>query len=613
MVRQQRRLQRLKPWRGRTAAAAAVTFLLLAGACNAVSPQATDPANTPALADDAPGAEREPLAPAAQPESDTAPDSPATDSTAPRRGGTLAVLLAADPAPITGWTPWDHVCAWSCRNVLDHVVETLTVVLPDGSIAPWLAESVSADASLQRWTVRLRADIAFTDGEPMNALTVKAGIDDYLRSGRASGSHLRNARIASVVVLDDLTLVIELGEPNAGLSAALAGPVGRVFSTAAAATDPDAFARTPVGTGPFVFRRWSPGEPVILEANRSYWRTAADGSTLPWVDEIRFTVIDDEQERLGALMAGQGDVLMSRSAEAATALADTTDRAGRPLSVIRRFDDNAGVVLFNLLRAPLDDIRVRQALIAASDQDELLRSLGPSIHTMAATQWWAPDSIWHAAEVAQEWPRHDLQRARSLLLEYSEDPERSDERDIGEAVQVRVLCTDDAALAQMTATLERQWESTGLVDVEVETLARTGLISRVTGSVVQNPSFVGDFTAACWRVGGESDPAVLASAAVGPVRTTPLNASNFTDEDLAALAGLIESTTARSQRQQAVAQFSAALNNEAPWVYLGYAVSVLAASQAVGGLGRTTLPDGETVEGHRLGVGRYDEAWLRRE
>ena len=57
-----------------------------------------------------------------------------------RVGGSATVLLAADPTPITGWTPWDHVCAWSCRNVLDQVLETITVVLPDGSTAPWLAE-----------------------------------------------------------------------------------------------------------------------------------------------------------------------------------------------------------------------------------------------------------------------------------------------------------------------------------------------------------------------------------------------------------------------------------------------------------------------------------------
>ena len=610
MGREQQRPGLLSP---RRAAALAFAVMLLVAACSPSADEQLTPTTAPRTTQALGDASVEDPVPSTPEAPAAATTTQAPADTGPRRGGTLRVLLAADPTPITGWTPWDHVCAWSCRNVLDHVVETLMVVLPDGTVVPWLAESVSVDASLQRWTVTLRPDVAFTDGEPLDALTVKTGIDDYLRSGRASGGHLRDARITSVIVVDDLTLLFELSEPNAGLPAALAGPVGRVFSIVAADADPDLFARAPVGTGPFVFRRWSAGEPAVLQANPGYWRTAADGSTLPWADEIVFTELADERERLEALLDGRGDILMSRSAELTTAVAAATDSVGRSLTTIQRHDDNAGVVLFNLLRAPLDDIRVRRALISAADQEQLISALGPDVDRLAATQWWSPHSIWYSTEAAAAWPDHDLERARSLLGEYIEDPERSDDRDPGEPVRVRVLCTDDLSLSRMTAELERQWEDTGLVDVDVETVARTGLISRVMGSVVQSPSFAGDFGATCWRVGGESDPAVLASAAVGPVRTTPLNVSNFTGEHLASLASLIKSTDASDERRQAVAQFMAELANEAPYVYLAYSSSVLAASADIAGLGRTTLPDGNVVEGQRLGVGRYDEVWLRRE
>lgn len=602
----------MRPLRSRRAGISAfATALLLMGACSTAADETPEASAATVAPVEGTSADVTPTTSAAV--QSLAPTAQAPSEATPRRGGTLRVLLAADPTPITGWTPWDHVCAWSCRNVLDHVLETLTVVLPDGSVEPWLAESVSADASLQRWTVTLRPGITFTDGEPLDALTVKTGIDDYLRSGRASSGHLREARITSVIVVDELTLVIELGEPNAGLPAALAGPVGRVFSIAAAEAEPENFARAPVGTGPFVFRRWSVGAPAVLEANPDYWRTAADGSTLPWAADITFTEIPDERQRLGALLDGRGDILMSRSAELSTAVTAATDGGGRRLTAVRRFDDNAGVVLFNLLRAPLDDIRVRRALVAAADQSQLIAALGPDVDSLAATQWWSPASIWYSEEVAAAWPTHDAERAHSLLREYTEDPERSDGRDPGEPVHLRVLCTDDLALGRMTAELKRQWESTGLVDVDVETLARTGLISRVMGSVVQSPSFAGDFGATCWRVGGESDPAVLASAAVGPVRTTPLNASNVTGEHLSALVSLIKSTEAGDDRRDAVAQFMAELANEAPYVFLAYSSSVVAATADVEGLGRMSLPHGGVVEGQRLGVGRYDEAWLRRE
>ncbi len=607
---EQQRLRLLRSRRVGTSALA--TVLLLMGACSTATDDTPEPAAAPTTTAVA-GSTADATSTAGETEQTPAPTTQRLSDASPRRGGTLRVLLAADPTPITGWTPWDHVCAWSCRNVLDHVLETLTVVAPDGSVEPWLAESVSADPSLQRWTVTLRPGITFTDGEPLDALTVKTGIDDYLRSGRASSGHLRDARITSVIVVDELTLVIEVGEPNAGLPAALAGPVGRVFSIVAAEAEPETFARAPVGTGPFVFRRWSVGAPAVLEANPDYWRTAADGAALPWVDDVVFTEIPDERQRLEALLDGRGDILMSRSAELSTAVAAATDGAGRQLTAVQRYDDNAGVVLFNLLRAPLDDIRVRRALVAAADQSRLVSALGPDVNWLAATQWWSPASIWYSEEVAAAWPTHDAERAHSLLREYTEDPERSDDRDPGEPVRIRVLCTNDLALGRMTAELERQWESTGLVDVDVETLARTGLISRIMGSVVQSPSFAGDFGATCWRVGGESDPAVLASAAVGPVRTTPLNASNLSGEHLSALVSLIKSTDAGEDRRDAVAQFMAELANEAPYVFLAYSPSVVAATADVEGLGRMSLPDGRVIEGQRLGVGRYDEVWLRRE
>ncbi len=595
----------------RRVAAAALVVALSVGACS-IGTEVSEPTTAPPITVD--GAESDALAPTTDvPPPDGTAATAATADTAPSRGGTLKVLLPADPTPITGWTPWDHVCAWSCRNVADHVLETLTVILPDGSIAPWLAESVTPDASLQRWTVKLRPNIVFSDGEPLEALTIKTGIDDYIRSGRASGGHLRDARIASVVVEDESTLVFEVSEPNAGLPAALAGPVGRVFSVTAAEADPELFARAPVGTGPFVFRRWSAGEPAVLEANENYWRRAADGGALPLVDEIQFIEVVDEQERLRTLLAGRGDILMSRSAELATAVAAAIDASGRSLHVVRRFDDNAGAVLFNVLRSPLDDVRVRRALVLTADQERLLRALGPDVDWLAATQWWAPGSIWHSAEVEQAWPSHDPVRAAELLAEYIADPERSDDGEPGAAVRIRVVCTDDLALGQMTAELKRQWEATGLVNVEIETVARTGLISRVMGSVADSPSFKGDFAATCWRVGGESDPSVLLSAAVGPVRTTPLNVSNLVGEHLSALVSLSKATADDHERRQAVSQLMLELTNELPHMYLGHASSVLAATSEVSNLGRRTLPDGPTVEGQRLGVGRFDEVWLTRE
>ena len=156
-------------------------------------------------------------------------------------GGSATVLLATDPTPTNGWTPWDHVCAWSCRNVLDQVLETLTVILPDGSTAPWLAEEIEPNPTMLNWTVTLRKGLRFSDDQPVTAQGIKEGYEEFLKKGEVTRGLLRDARINAVTVIDEYRFMIDLTEPNPSLDVVLAGPVGRVFSVEAAMADPSGF------------------------------------------------------------------------------------------------------------------------------------------------------------------------------------------------------------------------------------------------------------------------------------------------------------------------------------------------------------------------------------
>lgn len=519
----------------------------------------------------------------------------------PGRGGALTVLLQQDPSPVVGWTPWDHVCAWGCRSVLDHVLETLTVMLPDGSVEPWLAESVTPNDDLTEWTVVLRGGINFSDGEPVTATRIKEGHEEFLKDGKATEGLLRDARVSGVQAPDALTLVYELSEPNAGLPSLLAGPAGRVFSVEAARIDAAGFLRAPIGTGPFVFESWSVGENPVLAANPNYWRTAPDGTMLPLLDRLIFVEVADEQERLDRLRAGEGQVLQTRAPRAVQQAREMQ------FTVIAHTEDNVGAIVFNTLESPFDDPRVRRALLLAYDQEALLSASGVADVTPAATQWWGPDSIWYSSRAAGSWPDTDIEESRRLLAEYESDPSRSDEREMGEPIEVRVQCTDDLQLSNMARALEGQWEATGLVDVEVEVVSRSGLIQRVMGAVTDRPSFSGDFTVTCWRMGGESDPWTLLSTALGPVKTSPLNIANLEDEELSELVGLVQTSPTFATRRAAVEQIMVIFAVEAPALYLGHSTTAVVGTDQVFGLGSWTLPSGREVFGQLGGVGRYAE------
>ena len=158
-----------------------------------------------------------------------------------------------------------NICAWACRNVLNQVLETLAVVLPDGSVAPFLAKKIIHNNDYTEWTVELRSGLLFSDGTPLEASIYKKGYDDYVKSGKVTSGLLRDARITGVNAVNESTLVFELSEPNPMLLNVLAGPIGRVFFLEKDSLSEKQFAFNPVGTGPFIFDGWSPGETHCLK------------------------------------------------------------------------------------------------------------------------------------------------------------------------------------------------------------------------------------------------------------------------------------------------------------------------------------------------------------
>ena len=580
-----------------------LSALTLLSACGPDGPQVTRDPN-PSLLEPPPTSTTELEQSDAQINQETVEDKTGHDSPATRPGGSATILIAGDPTPITGWTPWDHVCAWSCRNVLDQVLETITVVLPDGSTAPWLAEQVEPNPTMLNWTITLRKGLRFSDDQPVTAQVIKEGYEEFLKKGEVTRGLLRDARINAVTVIDDHRLMFDLAEPNPALDIVLAGPIGRVFSIEAARVDPSAFIRSPVGTGPFIMEPWEIGQPVKLSANSEYWRTAADGKSLPYLDELIFREVLDEQERIQSVQRGDADFAHSRSTLAISRARDLE------LTVISRNEDNVGVVLFNTVQSPVDDVRVRRALQMSTNQDVLIKaSLGAGAGE-PATQWFAPQSRWWSSLVAETWPDSDVAGAKQLLAAYVNDEDRSDRRAPGSQISIDLQCTDDIHMSSMIRELARQWEATGFVEVETETVTRSGLIQRVLGSVTDRPGFSGDFMATCWRVGGESDPAMMFGPLFGPIRTSPLNVSNLHNEPLTTFVEMLHSSSVETVRQAAVEQIMLMLTEQMPMIYLSHAQSAVIGHPGTKGLGYWQLPNGNEVYGQVAGVGRWSDVWL---
>jgi peptide/nickel transport system substrate-binding protein len=158
-------------------------------------------------------------------------------------------------------------------------------------------------------------------------------------------------------VIDTQTLKITLKATNAVFPQALV-LMAYVGSPAAIQKQGAAdFNNNPVGAGPFVMKSWVRDSQMTLVRNPNYWN-----APLPYVDQVIFKPIVDETQRDNTFCAGQANI----NIVLAPANADQVQKQN--CGVIKPFTANGGVVLyFNTTKAPMNDLRLRQAVSMAID------------------------------------------------------------------------------------------------------------------------------------------------------------------------------------------------------------------------------------------------------
>jgi peptide/nickel transport system substrate-binding protein len=272
----------------------------------------------------------------------------------PRRGGRLRVAHVGGGKtesfnPARGST---FIDASRYFNLYDPLVR----VRPDLSSAPGLALSWTPNKDSTVWVVKLRPDVTFHNGKSFTA-------DDVVYTLRSMGDpkHLAHAavtgiRLGELKKLDPLTLRIPLKSPNARLfdnfnvQNSVVIPVGlKDF-------------RKPVGTGPFVFKSFTPGQRSVATRNPSYWEEGK-----PYVDEWEDISIDDPNARLNALVSGRIDALSQLPFTQAKA------EAGRGrVQVVNAPSPSIQVLLMAKDVRPFTDNRVRQAFRLLADRQKLI-------------------------------------------------------------------------------------------------------------------------------------------------------------------------------------------------------------------------------------------------
>jgi peptide/nickel transport system substrate-binding protein len=494
----------------------------------------------------------------------------------------------------TGWLPGAHLLTnYPSLNVAYTIYDPLMRTDANGELRPYLAESLEPNEDLTEWTLTLRPNVKFHDGTPLNAEAIKTIYDDYLS---VETSNLLGALrfVESVEVVDDLTVRYTLTQPDASFPAVLEGPAGWPFSpTAAAEMGPAEFAANPVGTGPFRFVSWLRNSELVVERNPDYWQEG-----LPKLDRVTFQIITDENARVASLQSGDIDALQT--------LRQSTVRQVRALDdfVTHDFIGNlAGGQLFNTEQPPLDDPRIRRALSYAINQKAILDLLGGSDLSPLATQWYQPESPWYSERVAKAWPHNDPAKAKQLLQEYMNDPNRSDGKPVGAPVVLEHNIIPDPSVVEMGLGYKSMWESVGFVHN----------MHQVEVAVITDTNASGDFMINTSRFSNEDDPCITLRNAFGDPAVTPTNYSNLDNPEIQENLHTLCTTTDFDTRYQAVENIMMLLTELVPHTWTGHTPTTVAARPELKNIGGWTFPDGTPGDGHPMTVVTWSHVSLAEE
>lgn len=284
-----------------------------------------------------------------------AKDTPASDASVskpqagePVYGGSVVVGIQQE---IDGLDPHTAKSAGT-KEVLFNIFEGLLKPDENGDLIGAVASDYTISEDGLIYTFTLRDNVKFHNGDVVTCEDVKYSLERV--SGLLDGAPLMStmSTIQSVDILDEKTVQVTLGEANPELLYSIAS-VGAAIIPAGSGEE----AADPIGTGPFSFVSYTPQEGIVVAKNPDYWQEG-----LPYLDQVNFKIVASAETALMELQSGSIQIYPYLTDSQIAELKTGFQIIATPSTVIQALFLNNAV-------EPLDDVRVRQAIIYAIDED----------------------------------------------------------------------------------------------------------------------------------------------------------------------------------------------------------------------------------------------------
>lgn len=325
----------------------------------------------------------------------------------PRAGGNIVVAINADPGGLNPAITTQGTVHLVTGSIFSGLVGIDFKLQP----VPDLATTWEVSADGQRYTFHLAPNATFHDGRPVTSDDVKFTFEQLLLKYHSRTRTSIGDKLKAILTPDAHTVVFEFNKPYAAflqLIDVANAPVmpKHLYENTDPLTNPHN--TKPIGSGAFKFVQWNKGDHVELVRNEQYFKSGK-----PHLDRVIFKVMPSASNAAIALENGEADFVLNPAPLDVARLQRRSD-----LTLTDKGREGYATVetmVPNLTRAPLNDLRVRQAIAHAIDKNYLVEKITFNQAVVAT----GPISLllaWaYNANVTMY--AHDLNRANQLLDE----------------------------------------------------------------------------------------------------------------------------------------------------------------------------------------------------
>ena len=316
---------------------------------------------------------------------------PAASAETKKQGGIIRTIIGAEPDSLDPWIS----AASDTQAIMNNVFEGLIGYNEKGELIPALAEKYEVSPDGLTYSFHLRKGVKFHNGTTMKAEDVKYSYQKFSGLGGEKAISAKFSKLGKIEVPDEYTVVLTLKGKDASFLASCVTPVL-----------PKEYAnqgKSPVGTGPFKFAEYIPGQKVVLENNKDYY----DAGKKATVDKVEFRIMTDRSAVLMAFKAGELDMANIEAQNAAALKNDFT--------ILQAPQNMVQLLALNNARKPFDNLKVRQALNLAIDKDAIIAAVAEGYGTKLSTNMSPIMSVFFQ-DGLDMYPT-DIAKARQLLKE----------------------------------------------------------------------------------------------------------------------------------------------------------------------------------------------------